>query len=246
MTSFFLCGYFMVISHCCTWFLLPWWQYCQLPLIVPLQWLKHRNCNHDFLPFIFHVLPLHVISVHIHILSHCDAFVQATLCEHTSHWPSYESVKLLIWTEMYVICQRGIYIITGALDSWGLKTESTPEKENLISRCFLLWYNHNAAGGVFTRGVIHISLSFYLVAICYRSNQLNFSIKHIPCIVRIIGTPGMHRWPITCAGCCIKSCVLCVVWLSILGFVREENGSESMTGMINLSLNVVQLECMPK
>lgn len=34
--------------------------------------------------------------------------------------------------------------------------------------------------------------------------------------------------------------------MSILGFIREGNGSESMTGMINLSLNVVQLECTSK
>lgn len=34
--------------------------------------------------------------------------------------------------------------------------------------------------------------------------------------------------------------------MSILGFIREANGSESMTGMINFSLNVVPLECRSK
>jgi len=36
------------------------------------------------------------------------------------------------------------------------------------------------------------------------------------------------------------------MWLSILGSTREGNVSESMTGMINLPLNVGQLECTSK
>lgn len=44
----------------------------------------------------------------------------------------------------------------------------------------------------------------------------------------------------------LDATMCCVVWLSTLGFIREENDSESMTGMINFSLNVVQLECTSK
>lgn len=68
-------------------------------------------------------------------------------------------------------------------------------------------------------------------------NQLRLPSQPVHCGNCTGASPANHV-------CC--SIISCVVWRSTLGFIREENGSESMTGMINPSPNVAQLECTSK
>ncbi len=91
--------------------------------------------------------------------------------------------------------------------------------------------------------------------IIFRAPWLPWDIEVIPIFHHIqpvwyviTGTAGTHQWPIRWLGCnyllCKKLCGLILrIWMSMQAVIREGNVSKSMTDMINLSLNVVQLEC---